>query len=284
MKSSQDNLTKPVIFIGPGRSGSTIISEFIMVHEDLAWPTNYLEFFPKADWTNHLRKVFDNDYWSLTGEKGQINRTKMLNDCLPRPAEAYPFWERLTRKEINFSRGFLLKEIALDYEKEHIRSTFSSLISSQKRKKLAIKITGPGRISYLKSIFPDAIFINIVRDIDRTVNSFLNVPFWKDLGMNKIWWTGAYSNSDIEFYKTIQHDPKESTEFQIRKIINTTKKEAEQCNARMITIQYEDFIKNPSDVVNLILNFADLPRSSQVSHKLNHSAVHNRNTGTQKAA
>ena len=126
-------LDKPIIFIGPGRSGSTIISEFIMVHEQLAWPSNYLEMFPRADWSSYLRRLFDNRFWRLTGEKGQINRTRRLNNSLPRPAEAYPFWERLSRGEIDFPRGFLLGETATTEEKKQIRTVFADLVAAQGR-------------------------------------------------------------------------------------------------------------------------------------------------------
>ncbi len=171
-------LLQPIIFIGPGRSGSTIISEFIMMHEDLGWISNYHEWFPYFPMMNVIRRFTDNKYWRLVGEKGQINKTRFLNGLLPRPAEAYAYWDLITPTSIDFSRGFLLKEKASIEEIKNIRSRFYRLLSLQGKSRLSFKITGPGRISYLHSIFPDAIFINVVRDINPIVNSFFKVDFF----------------------------------------------------------------------------------------------------------
>jgi len=277
--SDQDAyLEKPIIFIGPGRSGSTIISEFIMVHEQLAWPSNYLEMYPYADWSNYLRIVFDNPFWRITAEKGQINKTRLFNSYLPLPAEAYTFWERLSRDEVDFSRGFLLGDVATADEKKKIRAVFANLVKAQGRECLAIKTTGPGRIGYLQSIFPDAIFINVIREPAATVRSLLNVPFWKDLGMHQLWWTGAYSEAEKQYYQTIRHDAKLSTAFQLEKILCTTRQEAEQCNANVTTIHYEDFIANPALTVEQILRISGLSPSKWINRKLETTPVHNRNS------
>jgi len=276
--SDQDAyLENPIIFIGPGRSGSTIISEFIMVHEQLAWPSNYLEMYPYADWSNYLRPVFDNSFWRVTAEKGQINKTRLFNTYLPCPAEAYPFWERLSRDEIDFSRGFLLGDVATTDEKKKIRAVFANLVKAQGRERLALKTTGPGRIGYLQSIFPDAIFINVIREPTATVRSLLNVPFWKDLGMHQLWWTGAYSEAEKRYYQTIRHDANLSTAFQLEKILCTTRQEAEQCNADVTTIHYEDFVANPSVIVEQVLSISGLASSKWINRKLETTPVHNRN-------
>ncbi len=275
-------LEKPIIFIGPGRSGSTIISEFIMVHEQLAWPSNYLEMYPNADWSNYLRPLFDNRFWRITAERGQINKTRLLNSALPFPAEAYSLWERLSRSEIDFSRGFLLGETATAGEKIHIRSVFANLVKAQRRQRLALKTTGPGRIGYLQSIFPDAVFINIIREQAATVRSFLNVPFWQDLGMHQLWWTGAYSQAEQRHYRTIRHDAELSTAFQLEKLLQTTRQEAQQCSANMTTIHYEEFVARPAEIVDQILNISGLAPSKWIEQKLQTTPVHNRNNARRR--
>jgi len=270
MNSNEHLLDQPIIFIGPGRSGSTIISEFVFAHEDLAWPSNHLEHFPRNLWLNYLRRLFDNDYWRVLGEKsqGKGNRSPLLNFLAPRPAEAYPFWENMTRREINFSRDFLLNVTATPEEKRRIRHAASRIVAYQKRKRFSMKTTGPGRIEYLKSIFPDAIFVNVVREIGPTVASLMNIPFWEDLGKYRLWWTGAYSADDLSFFETIKHDPTAVTAFQVQKIIATTVKEANQTGARMLTVKYEDFTESPNSVIGEILDFCQLSNSNQIQKKL----------------
>ncbi len=99
-------LAKPIIFVGPGRSGSTIISEFVLSHNQLGWPDNYLEWMPSIASTAWLTRLSQNRFWRVDGEKGQLNKTKFMNNYIPRPAEAWSFWQSITREEIDFSRGF----------------------------------------------------------------------------------------------------------------------------------------------------------------------------------
>ncbi len=170
-------------------------------------------------WLNYLRRLLDNDWWRVLGEKnqGKGDRTPLLNYLAPRPAEAYPFWESVTRRDINFSRDFLLNVTATREEEMRIRQAVSKIVAYQKRKRFSMKTTGPDRIRYLKSIFPEAIFVNIVREIDATVASLLNIPFWEDLGKHRLWWTGAYSADELCFFETIKHDPTAVTAFQVKR-------------------------------------------------------------------
>jgi len=282
MSHTNSLLESPIIFIGPGRSGSTIVSEIVFAHERLAWPTNHQEYLPSALWVNLLRPPFDNSHWRILGEKGQINRTRVLNSLLPYPSEAYPFWESITRDDINFSRGFLLEQTANKEERKNIHARLSCLTRLQGKQRFAMKITGPGRIGYLKSIFPNARFVNVIRDPVATVHSLLEVTFWKEQGMTKLWWKGAYSEQEIETFETLKHDPIAATAFQLAKILDTTKEEAIKTNAMMLTVHYEDFVANPKDTIQDILYFAKLPNSIWVQRKLNKTAIHNQNSRTRK--
>ena len=130
MNRDDNLLIAPLIVIGPGRSGSTVISEVLFAHEDLAWPSNYLETFPGLPALDGLRRVFDNRMWRVLGERGQLNRTQFLNTLIPWPAEAYPFWERLTRPEIDFARSFLLDQRATVAERARIRRAVTQLVEA----------------------------------------------------------------------------------------------------------------------------------------------------------
>ncbi len=278
MSNSDSRLAAPVIFIGPGRSGSTVISEIILAHETLAWPSNHQEYLPRTPLVNLLRPPFDNRYWRVLGEKGQLNRTRFLNCLLPFPAEAFPFWEHITRPEINFSRGFLLGEVADDGEKQRIRKAVSRIVAWQGKQRFSMKITGPGRIGYLQSIFPDARFVNVVRDPVATVRSLLAVPFWKDLGMHQLWWLGAYSDEEKAKFESIKHDPVAATAFQVSKVMKTTLEEAQRCDANMLTVHYEDFVANPQQSAREICSFLELPVSEVLHQKLQQTQVHDRNS------
>lgn len=279
---NQDVLQAPIIFIGPGRSGSTIVSEFIFEHESLAWLSHQQEHMPHAMWVNNLKYLFDNPLWRLTGEKSQINKTRKFNSIFPRPAEAYSFWEAVVREELDFARGFLIGETATAEEKQRIRKAIRSIVTRQGKKRFAAKLTGPGRVGYLKSIFPDAVFINVIRNPANTVKSLMNVDFWQDNGRKKLWWTGAYSEQELELYEQNKSDEIWGTTFQVAKIMDTTIQEAQQFNANMLTVKYEDFVADTQGTVNDIMKFAGLAPSKHVDKKIASATVHNQNRRTKQ--
>lgn len=274
---NDENLSSPIIFIGPGRSGSTVVSEVVMAHEALAWPSNYLEYFPAWPSVNLCRSIFDNVWWTVLGEKGQINRTRFMNSFLPYPAEAFSFWDRISRPEINFSRKFLLGELATGEERQRIRHAISRVVVYQAKHRFSMKITGPGRIGYLQSIFPDALFVNVIRDPVATVDSLLNVPFWQKQGARQLWWTGAYRSSELIEYAHLRGDAVASTAYQLAKVLSTTEDEAKACNANMLTVRYEDFVSNTADLIRQVCEFLNLPPSVRIDNKIQATKVRDQN-------
>ncbi len=92
LAKNENLLEKPIIIFGTGRSGTTVISEIIFQHEDLAWHSNYQELFPKFAGINRMRRLFDNKFWRIIGMNTQNNRS-FSNYMLFRPIERYDFWE-----------------------------------------------------------------------------------------------------------------------------------------------------------------------------------------------
>jgi hypothetical protein len=271
------NISRPVIVIGSGRSGTTIISEILFRHEDLAWPSNYQEKFPAQPGVNFLRNLFENRLWHLQGQKPQLNKVSKFNKVLFKPAEAYKFWEYLTGPSIDFSRGFLINERPTEKDVKRIHKAFNKMVRYQYKKRLAFKITGPARIGYLKAVFPDAVFINIVREPMATINSWLNVDFWQDKGKHQLWWTGAYTPQEIEWAEKNADKPELLAAMQYRKLMEITDKEIAMNKANCLTVHYEDFVTDPSASVNNILAFAGLGKSPLVNTYLQGIKIYNQN-------
>jgi hypothetical protein len=270
-------VSKPIIIIGSGRSGTTIISEIIFRHEDLAWPSTYQEKFPAFSSINLVRNIFDNPFWRRLGQKRQLNKVSRFNKILFKPSEAYNFWEHITGKRIDFSRGFLLEERASEEEKKKIRSVFSKMVAYQKRKRLAFKITGPSRIGYLTSIFPDALFINIVREPLPTIHSWLKVDFWQNKGKNQLWWTGAYNEEEINWASNNSENPPLLAALQYKKLNDITKLEIEKHKVKCLTVRYEDFVLTPEKIIEDILDFCGLPESKLVTEYMKRNKIYNQN-------
>jgi Sulfotransferase family len=240
---SMDKLNNPIIFIGTGRSGTTIISEIVFRHKDLAFPSNYQIKFVKYPAINIFRNLFDNKLWRIHGQIRQLNKTKFINKIAFKSVEAYNMWEYITGEEINFSKDFLLNKRPNENQKKFIRTYFNKMVKYQNRKRLAFKITGPSRLEYLLNIFPDAQIVNITRSEIATISSFLKVDFWKSRGYNKLWWIGAYNDEEIKWVKENENDPISVTAYQIKKIKEITKIEVEKLAPSYLEVKIKILLK-----------------------------------------
>jgi hypothetical protein len=283
-------LEKPIIIFGSGRSGTTIISEIIFQHEDLAWHSNYQELFTRSTRINYLRRLFENRWWRLVKFWSFVGVSKntrqkwasFLSLFVFNPIERYAFWEHITGPRIDFSRGFLLGEKATPAEQRKIRSHLAKQVKYQGRKRLIMKFTGPARLEYLRSIFPDAIFISIAREPVATVRSWLEVGFWQTKGINRLWWTGAYTPEEEAEAEKLKNDPALITAFQYKKLMETTEMEAKKLGVPLLETRYEEFVKDPHALVKRIMDFAELPPSKNVERYILEMVVSNRNTRSSK--
>lgn len=284
MSNSEDTkqyLKKPIIIFGTGRSGTTIISDIIFQHEDLAWHSNYQELFPNFAGINYFRRLFDNKYWRKIGMNTQNNKSFINYFCF-RPIERYNFWEAITGPNIDFSRDFLLNKTATEPEKNRMRSFFAKMVQYQKRKRLAFKITGPARMEYLMSVFPDAIFVNIVRDPVATVRSWLEVQ-WSDQITDQLWWQGPYSDEELEKAKELSANPALFAAFQFKKIMDTTEAEIAKMHPDLYVASYEDFVADPSAFIAKMMTRLGLAKSKLVDDYLEKIKINNRNDRAAKS-
>lgn len=269
-------IERPIIFVGVGRSGTTIISEIILQHEELAYISNYQEKFPINININKVRPYIDNNMWHLKGQKKQLNKVSIYNKFAFKPSEGYRFWKANTSEDIDFSRGFLLDKIAEN--NEFLRGIFHKMVKYQKRNRLAFKITGPSRIGFLQSIFPDAIFIEITRQPLANIRSLLKEPFWKSRGFHQLWWTGAYTETELKQAYNLKNNPAALTALQYKKVRESTIIEVNKHKANHFTIAYEDFIKSPKKEIDRILSITELSQNKRIDDYLNQNKIYNRNT------
>jgi hypothetical protein len=260
--SKKNLLDKPIIFIGNPRSGTTIISEIIMRHKDLAFPSNWQNKFYKNSGINYFRLLFDNKLWRLYGQKKQINTVSVFNKYIFRPEESYPMWNYLTGPGVDFSRDFLLDISADEERRKFIRNYFSKMVKFQRRKRLTFKITGPSRINYLLSIFPDALFVILKRGEVPIISSLLKVDFWQKRGAHRLWWKGVYTKEEKNWAEKNKFNSKLLTAFQVKKVEDYTRLELQKYRPSYIEVYYEDFVKNPIEGIQKILRFLELEENA----------------------
>lgn len=252
----------PIIVIGAPRSGTTIFFENFALHPDLAWISNYSKVFPNFPAINLLRQLVDNRYISFRGAKNQFNDQNLLGKYLPRPDESYEFWTAHSRAD--FASDYLMGVEASSGEALQLASMVEKTRKYQGRQRITAKLTGPGRLSYLNSVWPEARFIHVIRNGLEVVQSLLNVHFWKhNGGYERPWWTGGLSDQDTDCWMGHDKDPGILAAIQWMRIIETTRMEAAQLSGeRYFEVKYEDFMSNPEGSIHALYQKVDLSLSS----------------------
>jgi hypothetical protein len=248
----------PILFVGAPRSGTTIIFEQYALHPDLAWVLNYARVFPRAPSVNLLRRVVDNRWLSLRGAKNQFGDLGLINKYLPRPDESYEFWTAHSNGE--FARGYLLDQEATAQEASQLRQVVDATRRYQGRPRVTAKLTGPGRIGYLASVWPDVRIVHVIRDGLGVVKSLLNARFWKaNGGFDKPWWSGGLQQTDLDCWDNHDRDPGVLAALQWRRIVETTRDEARRLNEGHYTeVRYEDFTTDPAAAIERVYRTTEL--------------------------
>lgn len=263
----------PIFFIGFPRSGTTVTFEAFCRHSILGWPSVYSEMFPAMPAVNVLRRVLDNSMIRLAGKKGQYGNTMPGNRLLPQPSEAYKFWDLYAGRD--FSRSFLSGKRADVETAERLRAAVRRLLKWQGRSRFAAKLTGPPRITFLDSIFPDARFVHVVRDGRAAVHSVLRVAFWREKGgMDGPFWKGGLSDHQEQLWRDSGRDPGVLAALQWARVLEASRSESAQLGAdRYHELRYEDFVSSPHTLLRELYEFCDLEDSPDGHAYLNDNAT-----------
>lgn len=259
----------PVFMIGMPRSGTSVLSEAISLHKELGWFSNYLNRFPKYPLLSIMDRITNLPYFgtSLRGKKKQdYSINSLVRRLLPYSSEANNVWSKYCGEK--FLWEYLIDVTASNEEKQKMQNYVSFVLRCQGKNKFFTKFTGPPRIIYLRSIFPDSYFIHVTRDPRSVVSSLLNVTFWRDGGgLIEPWWKNGLSEEYLELWKCNDKSAVALAALQWRRVLEQTWTEKEVLEkGKYIEIRYEDFLKSPHEHLKLIFEKVGLNDSVE-AHK-----------------
>jgi hypothetical protein len=270
-------MNKSIILFGTGRSGTTILMDALFRHKDVAYFPNYLNYRPQWLWLNYLRNLHDNQSFRVLKKRDKSFAHQIINLLISKPVEGYAIWEYILPNHINFSRNYLSDFTIREIDKAKVTTYFESLVSLQNRSRLALKITGPGRLKFLSELLPEAKFIWLKRDFIPTLSSFLNVEFYENRKTNELWWKSEAVERKLNKFPEIKEDPILFTAFQLHEIIKDIEFTIQHLNLNVFTVNYEDFTKNPDKTIKDISSFCKLQTDQDCLSFLGETSIEDRN-------
>lgn len=155
----------PIIVVGIGRCGSTLVQEVLARHPGVAWISGLANRFPDRPALNGmLMRLVD---WPGIGPS--------LRSRL-RPSEHYHFWDHYCAAFSEPCRDLVAEDLS-EQMRRHLPAALAHALTPQ-RSRLLLKVTGWPRVGFLHALFPDVRIVHIVRDGRAVANSFLNVRWW----------------------------------------------------------------------------------------------------------
>lgn len=257
MARPASDLERPIFFIGMPRGGTTIMFAGFAANRALGWFSQYMERFPSVPGIAALNRMTT----ILPGTRKAVARRGEARPLRSRsqiaPVEAYGIWSRCCGEE--FIDGYLLGVTATPPQRRCMRRRVRRTLLLQGKPRFAAKLTGPGRIGYLTSIFPEACFVNVVRDPRAVVESLMRVPFWRETSRyREPAWHGGLAEDDLQALKT-SANPEALAAVQWRAVLRTTREEAARiARGRYTEAKYEDFIADPHRTLSALFDFAGL--------------------------
>ncbi len=256
-------IRQPIFLVGMGRSGTTVMFEVFAAHPDLAWFSQLFQRLPRFPIVTAFSRAVDWTQWMKKAKSRSDEQRPWLEKLRLGPTEAYAVWERYCGEE--FLYDYLLGVEATDAERRRLRHLVSSVIRYQGKQRFAAKITGPARLEYLVSIFPDARFVHVIRDGRAVVRSLMQYPYWRDTWrLNRPAWNGGLGDGELGQWEAYNHSPLALAAIQWRAVVRSARQEAMRfAPTRYCEIRYEDFVANPHRALDELTTFCDLRPSAR---------------------
>jgi hypothetical protein len=232
-------LDRPIFIIGTGRSGTSVMFRFLSPHPEVGW----------------VHKDREDRVSNALG----IRVADKLLHTVGRSGEAYWFWERYAR---GFPRPCRDLEGADVYPRlaERIREGVMEQMRPLNRPRFMTKYTGWSRIAFINAVFPDALFIHVVRDGRAVAWSLLKMPWWQGWGGPSQWRWGELSREDRAMWEASGKSFFVLAGIQWKICLESVRRHAGPVAGRMHEIRYEEFVRNPEQEVTRALDFAGLAR------------------------
>ena len=232
---------------GTGRCGSSLVQELLSRHPDIGFISNVDDRFPVLRGGRHNGEIYRHVPESLT-RKGRLRYA---------PSEGYRVLAREVSPLVVAPGRSLWEPDASPWLRDRCRTHFEDRAVRQGKPVFLHKFTGWPRAGFIAAAFPEARFINIVRDGRAVANSLVQMSWWQDhrdaaalrslTAMDLEAWEGSGNSFAVLaglFWKAVVEEHERA-----RQVI---------APGQWIDVRYEDILARPGPELGRLLGFVGL--------------------------
>ncbi|MCL4287570.1 MAG: sulfotransferase [Thermoleophilia bacterium] len=263
MPVGPDPPSRPIFVVGAPRSGTTVIFNTFAARPDLAWFTQHLNRLPGWPSVTVLARLADAAPWARKSIMRSDSARRWREKARIGPVEGYAIWERYAGRRFVYEA--LVGERPTPEQRAGLRTLVGKLIRYQGKDRFATKITGPARIGFLADAFPDALFVNVIRDGRAVARSLMKVDFWAGTWRERsVAWEGVLGEADLDRWRELGEPPLGLAALQWQELVRGARAEAKRCVPdRYAEIRYEDFVADPHATIDEMTSFCELPAAAE---------------------
>ncbi len=213
----QMKIDRPIFIVGAPRSGTNIFYRTFARHPDLAWISNITKKVPSSLWLTRLIMLFRGDH---------------------RPTEANNVWQKFTRGDDEA----LGREDVGQEARNYLRRVLQNNLHIFCKPRFINKCPGNSvRIDFLKEIFPDALFIHILRDGRAAAYSIMR---------SRLGHSGAYWSVKPPGWRELLKVPLvDACALQWKMTVAAVLKSAQKLPPEQyMEVRYEEFVARPAEI------------------------------------
>lgn len=251
-------ISRPIFIAGGIRSGTTILYNLMAIHPDVCWFSNHTNRYPRYEVWALANRLLD---VPVLGNR--LRRTIASYKSDPTRLELRPLpheGDRIYHAHCGFggTRDGVETVMTSNMETRFTRSVEAHLRWTGKSRFLSKQTANNRRLELIDQMFPDALFVHVIRDGRAVASSTLRMPWWND---THVWWLG----------KTVlqwEADGGEPIELAARywdRTVKEIRRVGSMVGRRYLEIRYESLIGDTRATIAEVMAFCGLRDTSVVT-------------------
>lgn len=280
---SEHSIPEMTFIVGAPRSGSALLLDFLTVPKKMGWIPGKLMANPGK---LPLAARSNKQNWPLLGEFFLERRFAWKS--VPEPAGGEAFWS-------HYLNGFTPPnsdpylpgvEHVREADKEKAREAVEKICRYQNRHRFVAEYTGLPRIRFLRSVFPDAKFIQVLRDPRSVAYHMIkragdaDLPLWKEREK----WLELMPEELQSRFHGLPPTPLNFCGVLVRWYHDLYKQEmGELPESGRMEVAYSDLLSRPEKTLGKVMNFVDLPVNKRFKYYLKFHVIRESNHRTNRS-